>query len=106
MSTTDEEITAVSNIENAKISDGTSTAGEHNKDVLNNTESEEQSQDDESLAKNDTEADSYDNRQDELVDDSNKEDPCAVTPKKKLKIIESYTEEADAKGFKEELILF
>ncbi|CAF0856187.1 unnamed protein product [Adineta ricciae] len=106
MSTTDEEITAVSNIENAKISDGTSTAGEHNKDVLNTMESEEQLQNVESLGKNDTEAESYDNREDELVNDSNQEDHCAVTPKKKLKIIESYTEEADAKGLKEELILF
>ncbi|CAF1609792.1 unnamed protein product [Rotaria magnacalcarata] len=31
---TDEEIPAVSNVENAKISDGASTAGEHNTDIV------------------------------------------------------------------------
>ncbi len=38
----DEEIPAVSDVENAKKSDGTSTAGEHNTDQVNGTEIDEQ----------------------------------------------------------------
>ncbi len=72
---TDEDIPAVSDTENAKKSDGTSTAGEYNMDEVNDTESDEQSAsgDEVKTENNKRDIDEVE-KKDEKTDDSKEQD--------------------------------
>ncbi len=110
---TDEEIPAVSDVENAKISDGTSTAGEHNVDKVNDLESEEKSTvEDENKSEDEVKKET--NKRDinevekdeEKLNESNGEDQdetTVSTTNKKIKIIEPLTDEASPEVPNQEL---
>jgi len=92
---TDDEIPAVSDIENAKKSDGTSTAGEHNVDKVN--DAEEQSDE---VKKENTKCNINEIENDkEKTNDSKEED------NKKMKIIEQSTDETNPEVLNQELII-
>ncbi|CAF2739687.1 unnamed protein product [Rotaria sp. Silwood2] len=105
---TDEDIPAVSDVENAKISDGTSTAGEHNTDKVNEAESEteveeqinEKSTIEEENQPND-EIKKENNKRDinEIDKNGSKEEQDetieSMPTNKKIKIIDSTTDEND-----------
>ena len=105
---TDEEISAVSDIENAKKSDGTSTAGEHNIDKVNDIGLEERSNekstfDEENKSEDEVKIESTKRDINEVEpNDSTEEDEeeenegaVSTTSNKKIKIIESSTDEND-----------
>ncbi|CAF1240457.1 unnamed protein product [Rotaria sp. Silwood1] len=121
---TDDDISAVSDVENAKISDGTSTAGEHNTDKVNDAKVEEQSdvnsrieeenQPDDEIKRENNKRDideiekngskeeegqsAVENEQDETVE--------SISTNKKIKIIDTTTDEnneTDSELPKEEL---
>lgn len=112
---TDEEISAVSAIENAKKSDGTSTAGEHNVDKVNDAEPEEQSNenltiDEENRSEDKVERANNKSDIDEIEKDKMKtneeeqdETILSITTNKKNQIIEPSTDETNPKVPNEEL---
>lgn len=115
---TDEEISAVSAIENAKKSDGTSTAGEHNVDKVNDVEPEEQSNenltiDEENRSGDKVKTENNKGDIDEIekdkmkINDSNEEEQdetiLSITTNKKNQIIEPSTDETNPKVPNEEL---
>ncbi len=112
---TDEEISAVSAIENAKKSDGTSTAGEHNVDKVNDVEPEEQSNenltiDEENRSGDKVKTENNKGDIDEIENDKMKtneeeqdETILSITTNKKNQIIEPSTDETNPKVPNEEL---
>ncbi|CAF1207541.1 unnamed protein product [Rotaria sordida] len=109
---TDEEIPAVSDVENAKKSDGTSTAGEHNTDKVNDAELEEQSNeksiteeeeenqpDDETKRENNkrdiNKIEKNNLREEQEVEAKQDEINGSMKTNKKIKIIDSTTDEND-----------